>query len=480
MGEAHIHELVGRPHHQEIGERHLLFAGDENELLGVWVKVKRVIVSEREEIVGVREQGVDCHEAEELIDVEVVGNLGTKLVLVGAVNEPREFHDALALLWRCRPLRLILRLVFLPIIAEVIDPAHALRLEQESVRCAESGFDEFLIHGLDDCVKAEERPVVPARDRERHVGESGARGGDSSRAKQPKRERFARFGRVERPSLQLDPFERMELSVRVAVEVNLEGPLQPGRRCHVRGIPRVADRNVLVGCSLHSERAVRPGKLHTEQIAFSLPRLARLRHLGWRRRSGERHGRRLHRLILVARNRDVDYPDLVQAKAPVVGRIRWHAGARRLIGSRVAGLESHKAAEKRRPDDRAHSAPQRPASHGALSQCPRGFRVDRIKRFGHGLFEPSDARAFVLSNQRNGMACCELNANRRNRLRRMAPVLRPTWLDNIVRTSRKPARSTKARALSDTPAGFLSRSPKSLDAAARKMSRACTVFSGLK
>jgi hypothetical protein len=78
------------------------------------------------------------------------------------------------------------------------------------------------------------------------------------------------------------------------------------------------------------------------------------------------------------------------------------------------------------------------------------------------------------------MACCELNANRRNRLRRMAPVLRPTWLDNIVRTSRKPARSTKARALSDTPAGFLSRSPKSLDAAARKMSRACTVFSGLK
>ncbi len=79
-GEAHVHELIGRPHHREVRERQLLVARDEDEPIRLRVQEEGVVVTKREEAVGVRDHRLDGHEPQELVDVEVRGDLLAELL----------------------------------------------------------------------------------------------------------------------------------------------------------------------------------------------------------------------------------------------------------------------------------------------------------------------------------------------------------------------------------------------------------------
>ncbi len=94
VGEAHVHELIGRAHHQEIRERELLIARDEDEPIRVRLQEQRVIVREREEAVGVRDQRLDGHETQELVDVEIRGDLLPELLVVAPLDEADELDQA--------------------------------------------------------------------------------------------------------------------------------------------------------------------------------------------------------------------------------------------------------------------------------------------------------------------------------------------------------------------------------------------------
>ena len=133
VGEAHVHELIGRAHHQEVGERQLLIAGDEDESVRARVEIEIIVVTECEEAVGVRDQRLDGHETQELIHVEVRGDLLLEPLVVALLDQAGELDEALGLGGRRLRLRLVLALVFLPVIAEEVDAAEPLRLQEQAL-----------------------------------------------------------------------------------------------------------------------------------------------------------------------------------------------------------------------------------------------------------------------------------------------------------------------------------------------------------
>ena len=70
VGKAQVHELVGRAHQQEVGQREFQIAGEEDELVGLRVEVQMIVVPQGEEAFQVRRQCVGGQEAQELVHVE--------------------------------------------------------------------------------------------------------------------------------------------------------------------------------------------------------------------------------------------------------------------------------------------------------------------------------------------------------------------------------------------------------------------------
>ncbi len=96
VGEAHVHELIGRPHHQEIRERELLIARNEDEPICLRVQVQRVVVREREEAIGVRDQGLHGHESQEPVHVEIRRDLLAELLIAAPLDQADELDQCLA------------------------------------------------------------------------------------------------------------------------------------------------------------------------------------------------------------------------------------------------------------------------------------------------------------------------------------------------------------------------------------------------
>ena len=126
-GEAHVHELIGRAHHQEIGEGKLLITRNEDKPIRVRVQEQGVIVTEREEAVGVRDQRLDSHEAQELVHIEIRGDLLAKLLVVSPLDEADERDEAFCLVGGRLGQGPVGASVSGPIVAEEVESPEPLR-----------------------------------------------------------------------------------------------------------------------------------------------------------------------------------------------------------------------------------------------------------------------------------------------------------------------------------------------------------------
>src|SRR5262249_34232359 len=86
--EAEVHQLIGGPQQQEIGQRELQVAGNETELVRLRVEVQVVVVSQGEKAFQVRHQGVGRHKPQKDIDVEKRVDLCLELSVGRLVHEP--------------------------------------------------------------------------------------------------------------------------------------------------------------------------------------------------------------------------------------------------------------------------------------------------------------------------------------------------------------------------------------------------------
>ena len=309
-GEAHVHELIGRAHHQEIRERELLIARDEDEPIRLRVQEQGVVVREREEAVGVGDQRLDGHEAQELVHVEIRGDLLAELLVVAPLDEADELDQALRLVGGRLGQGPVGAAVFLPVVAEEVEAAEPLRPHEQALVGVESILQERPVHGLDERVESQVRLLVLAGDGERHLGQGRARRGDSGLAEEGEGEGLARLRGVERPALELHGVQAVELRVIGAVQIDDEGTLQaPGGR-HVGGIPRVADADAPERLALRRDGPARPGELDAEEVPLARSPTGLLRPRGRRRASrAAGRGRGLHGLVLVRRDLDLQRHD---------------------------------------------------------------------------------------------------------------------------------------------------------------------------
>ena len=154
-GEAHVHELIGRAHHQEIREGQLLIARDEDEPIRGRVQEQGVVVREREEAVGVRDQRLDGHESQEFVDVEIRGDLLAELLVVAPLDEADELDEALRLVGGRLGQGPVGASVFLPVVAEEVEAAEPLRPQEQALVGVEAILQERPVHGLDERVESE-------------------------------------------------------------------------------------------------------------------------------------------------------------------------------------------------------------------------------------------------------------------------------------------------------------------------------------
>ncbi len=101
--------------------------------------------------------------------------------------------------------------VFLPVVAEEVEAAQPLRPQEQARLGVEAIVEEGPVDGLDQGVEAEVGLVVLAGHGERHLGQRRARRGNARLAEEGEGEGLARLRGIERPALELDRVQPVEL-----------------------------------------------------------------------------------------------------------------------------------------------------------------------------------------------------------------------------------------------------------------------------
>ncbi len=257
--------------------------------------------------------------------------------IVALLDEADELDEALGLVRTRLGQRPIRPPVFLPVVAEEVEAAEALRPQEQSLVGVEAVLQERPVHGLDEGIQAEVGLVVTARDGERHLGQGRAGGRHARLAEEGEGERLASLRGVERAALQPDRMEPVEILVVGAFQIDQERALQAPRRRHVGGVPRIAEAHALVSPALRGHGPARPGELDPEEVPLALPLPRALRPRGRRGASEGGRGRGLHGLVFVRRDLDVEVHDPGQAEEVRAGRLPFASPSSALAETSTAG-----------------------------------------------------------------------------------------------------------------------------------------------
>src|SRR5579871_1693112 len=116
----------------------------------------------------------------------------------------------------------------------------------------------------------------------------------------------------------------MELLITEFVECDLQRSFKPTSGYEIGYVARIADAYVLVGLVFHRERGLRPGKLGAELVPLALAFiLLGLRCRSRGRSAGEVEGRGggLHGFVFLAREFEMDVPNLRRTEEILTGRL---------------------------------------------------------------------------------------------------------------------------------------------------------------